>query len=77
MEARAPYSAGHSARPITRADVDAALSRLESRSVDDANLLRAYLAMLEGQVRVYRLGDELLPDDAFDGVDLDYAGAVT
>src|SRR3990172_9730081 len=77
MEARAPYSAGHSARPVTRADVDAVLTRLESRSVEDANLLRAYLAMLEGQVRVYRLGDELLPDDAFDGVDLDYAGAVT
>src|SRR3990172_655220 len=56
MEARAPYSAGHSTRPVTRADVDAALSRLESRSVDHANLLLPYLAMLEGQVRVYRLG---------------------
>jgi hypothetical protein len=66
-ESRAPYAARGNARPVTRQDVDSALARLESRSVEDANLLRAYLDMLEGLVRLYQLGDDAIPDDELPG----------
>ncbi len=44
---------------VTRQQVDQVLERVEEIDVDDANLLRAYLVQLEGQIRVYELeGDD-------------------
>ena len=48
-----------SAQVVTRQEVEQALDQVEARlGPDRANLLRAYLRMLESQLRVYRLGHD-------------------
>jgi hypothetical protein len=58
-------SAGGNVQVVTRREVDQTLARVEERmGPDQANLLRAYLVMLESQLRVSRLGDDADPDDS-------------
>lgn len=50
---------------VNRKDVERVLLRVEQTiDPDAANLVRAYLDMLEGQVRAYQLGDDQVSDDA-------------
>ena len=40
---------------VTLDDVKQALERVERASVEDANLVRAYIRMLESQIRILRM----------------------
>ena len=50
-----PEAHGRAVIPITRAQVDAALLLLEHADIPAANLVRNYIAGLEGRLRVAEL----------------------
>jgi hypothetical protein len=58
-------------RKVTRKEIDQALEKVEEQNIDDANLLRSYIASLESQLRVYQLEADLSADD-----EIGWAGAL-
>jgi hypothetical protein len=65
------------AQRVTRRDIDRTLANVErALGPDEANQLRAYLAMLESQAQAARLESDLVSDDDLEAGGAGWQGAL-